>query len=71
MQSDPIIDSRPVLEEPVLSGIATQRFGRSPSVYFGEFYLRVRCDALRWGVELNVNSLSSSSRERRTVIPEL
>ena len=36
-----------------------------------ETHLKVRCEAPRWGVELNVNSLKSSSRDRKMVIPEL
>lgn len=47
------------------------RLGSSLIVSIFGIYLRVRCDAPRCGVELNVNSLRSSSRDRKTVIPEL
>lgn len=47
------------------------RLGSSLIVSIFKFHLSVRCEAPRCGVELNVNSLRSSSRDRRTVIPEL
>ena len=49
------------------------RLGRArrSSFQFFSTHLSVRCDDPRCGVELNVNSLKSSARERKTVMPEL